>query len=97
MDRSPDSTAWREDAHFEAKAPGITVMPVNVIHTSQAMEVTNRLSDIFAPPRLDFTLAGNCYNNDEYPLPDGSAAPAKDPGVTAHQMYEASSTLGPRP
>jgi hypothetical protein len=71
----PDSTAWREDQHFQVQAPGITVMPVNVIHTSQALDASNRLSDIFAPPRLDFTLAGNCYNNAEYPLPDGSEAP----------------------
>jgi hypothetical protein len=93
----PDSTAWRDDAHFTVQAPGITVMPVNVIHTSQAMDPNgSRLSDIFAPPRIDFTMAGNCYNNDEYPLPDGSKAPSKDPGVTAHQMYEATSTLGPR-
>ena len=92
----PDSTAWRDDAHFTVKAPGITVMPVNVIHTSQAMEASNRLSDIFAPPRLDFSLAGNCYNNDEYPLPEGVTMPVKDTGQTAHATYEAAATLGPQ-
>jgi hypothetical protein len=71
----PDSTAWREDAHFQAKAPGITVMPVNVIHTSQAMDVSNRLVDVFAPPRLDFSLAGNCENNGDYPFPPGIVGP----------------------
>jgi hypothetical protein len=91
----PDSTTWRDDAHFEVKAPGITVMPVNVIHTSQAMEASNRLSDIFAPPRLDFTLAGNCYNNDEYPLPDGVTEKIKDTGQPAHEIYQAAATLGP--
>jgi len=92
----PDSTTWRDDAHFTVKAPGITVMPVNVIHTSQAMEASNRLSDIFAPPRIDFTLAGNCYNNDEYPLPEGVTEKIKDTGQPAHEIYQAEATLGPR-
>jgi hypothetical protein len=70
-------------------------MPVNVIHTSQAVDPNgSRLSDVFAPPRLDFTLAGNCHNNDEYPLPDGVTMPVKDTGQTAHEIYEAASTLG---
>ncbi|HEY7271049.1 MAG TPA: hypothetical protein VH951_14585 [Dehalococcoidia bacterium] len=94
----PDSTAWRDDTHFTVRAPGITVMPVNVVHTSQAVDPNgSRLSDVFAPPRLDFTLAGNCYNNDEYPLPDGSPAPAGGSGQTAHEIYREASTLGRSP
>jgi hypothetical protein len=94
----PDSTTWRDDAHFTVKAPGITVMPVNVIHTSQAMDPNgSRLSDIFSPPRLDFTLAGNCHNNDEYPLPEGVTASIDKHGPDGHAMYTAAATLGPRP
>ena len=33
----PDSTAWRPDERIEVDGPGMTVMPVNVIHTSQGM------------------------------------------------------------
>jgi hypothetical protein len=65
-----DSTVWRDDQRLPVTPPGLTIMPVNVIHTSQGMADRNCLADIFAPPRLDFSLAGYVYNADEYPMPE---------------------------
>jgi hypothetical protein len=76
----PDSTAWRPDERVEVDGPGMTVMPVNVIHTSQGMSEFNCLADVFAPPRLDFSLAGYVYNAAEYPMPEGSEALAASMG-----------------
>jgi hypothetical protein len=72
-----DSTAWRDDQRLPVRPPGLTIMPVNVIHTSQGMAERNCLADIFAPPRLDFSLAGYVYNADEYPMPEVSLQPAQ--------------------
>jgi hypothetical protein len=72
-----DSTAWRDDQRLPVTPPGLTIMPVNVIHTSQGMAERNCLADIFAPPRLDFSLAGYVYNADEYPMPEVSLQPAQ--------------------
>jgi hypothetical protein len=71
-----DSTAWREDQRISVTPPGLTIMPVRVIHTSQGMADRNCLADVFAPPRLDFSLAGYVYNADEYPMPPVSAKQA---------------------
>jgi hypothetical protein len=76
----PDSTAWRPDERIEVDGPGMTVMPVNVIHTSQGTAEFNCLADVFAPPRLDFSLAGYVYNAAEYPMPKGSEALAASMG-----------------
>jgi hypothetical protein len=64
-----DYTSWRDDQRVPIEAPGLTIMPVQVIHTSQGMADRNSLADVFAPPRLDFSLAGYVYNADEYPMP----------------------------
>jgi hypothetical protein len=72
-----DSTAWRADQRLPVTPPGLTIMPVNVIHTSQGMADRNCLADLFAPPRLDFSLAGYVYNADDYPMPDVSLQPAQ--------------------
>lgn len=64
-----DFTAWREDQRLPVEPPGLTIMPVRVIHTSQGTAERNCLADIFAPPRVDFSLAGYVYNADEYPMP----------------------------
>jgi hypothetical protein len=69
-----DSTTWRPDQRMEITPPGLTIMPVKVIHTSQGMEEWNCLADVFAPPRVDFSLAGYVYNADEYPMSELSAA-----------------------
>ena len=64
-----DYTSWREDQRVPIEAPGLTIMPVQVIHTSQGMADRNCLADVFAPPRLDFSVAGYVYNAAEYPMP----------------------------
>lgn len=67
----PDSTAWREDEHVELRSPSLMVVPPPVIHTSQNIgSETGWLVDIFAPPRVDFSLRpGVVCNADDYPMP----------------------------
>ena len=64
---------WREDEHAAVGAPSVTVIPARVVHTSEAQPPGpegNRMADIFAPPRLDFSLQeGWVRNADEYPMP----------------------------
>jgi hypothetical protein len=68
-----DKSSWREDEHVQIGAPSVTMIPARVIHTSAAQAPGpegNRMADIFAPPRLDFSLKeGLVRNADEYPLP----------------------------
>jgi hypothetical protein len=68
---------WREDEHVQVGAPSATMIPARVIHTSEAQQPGpegNRMADIFAPPRLDFSLQkGWVKNSDEYPLPEDAA------------------------
>ncbi len=47
-----------------------------MIHSSESLHKTgNRMADIFAPPRLDFSLLeGWIQNADEYPLPEEATA-----------------------
>ena len=68
-----NSTTWMEDDHFELDTPSITIMPPPALHTSVAMAEANSLIDIFAPPRMDFSLGGMVYagNAEEYPMPEG--------------------------
>ena len=72
-----DYTAWRDDQRLPVTPPGLTIMPVQVIHTSQGTAERNCLADVFAPPRLDFSLAGYVYNANEYPMPEDAAVAAK--------------------
>ena len=64
---------WHEDEHVAVGAPSATLIPARVIHTSEAREPGpegNRMADIFAPPRLDFSLQESWVkNSDEYPMP----------------------------
>jgi len=66
---------WREDEHVRVGAPSVTMIPARVIHTSEAQQPGpdgNRMADIFAPPRLDFSLQKQWVkNSEEYPLPPG--------------------------
>jgi hypothetical protein len=70
---SVNKTDWREDEHVLVGAPSATMIPARVIHTSEAQRPGpegNRMADIFAPPRLDFSLRKTWVkNSDEYPLP----------------------------
>ena len=69
-----DSTQWLEDDHIEIDTPSITIMPPPALHTSVALAERNSLIDIFAPPRLDFSLGEmvNADNAADYPLPAGA-------------------------
>jgi hypothetical protein len=68
-----DSTTWMEDDHIDIDTPSITIMPPPALHTSVGMGERNSLVDIFAPPRMDFSLGGmvNADNAADYPMPEG--------------------------
>src|SRR5690606_41455837 len=73
---SSNKHEWRADEHIEIGSPSVTIIPARVIHTSEAQAPGpkgNRMADIFAPPRLDFSLKeGLVRNADEYPIPEES-------------------------
>lgn len=66
-----DLAQWREDDAVEMASPSVLVIPPQVIHTSRNVGPdAGRLIDIFAPPRVDFSLReGVVVNADEYPMP----------------------------
>ncbi len=66
-----DMAQWREDEAVEMASPSILIIPPHVIHTSRNVGTDpGRLIDIFAPPRLDFSLRqGLVANAEEYPMP----------------------------
>jgi len=65
-----DSSAWLDDEHRVVGSPSVTVIPPPAVHTSQSIgEHLNQLIDIFAPPRVDFSLAGRVTNELDYPMP----------------------------
>jgi hypothetical protein len=68
---APDSSTWRDDDHHHTKAPAVVVIPPPLIHTSQSVgNMRHWLIDVFAPPRLDFSMRpGWVLNAGEYPMP----------------------------
>jgi hypothetical protein len=66
-----DMNKWHEDEHAAVDSPSVTVIPAQVIHTSTWHSPDeSQLVDIFAPPRVDFSLKpGWVLNEDEYPMP----------------------------
>ena len=66
----PDMTLWRDDEAGEMGSPSLLVVPPKAIHTSRNTgNEPGVLIDIFAPPRMDFSLKGVVCNADEYPMP----------------------------
>ncbi|TQL69424.1 hypothetical protein FB381_3329 [Nocardioides albertanoniae] len=63
---------WREDEHVVCGSPSVAVIPPPLVHTSQAIGPgSNRLIDVFCPPRVDFSLMpGRVLNETTYPMPD---------------------------
>jgi len=68
---SPDMADWREDQHIDLQSPSMLVITPTTIHTSRNCgEEPGWLIDVFAPPRVDFSLReGLVANAAEYPLP----------------------------
>lgn len=67
-----DMADWKDDVTYRVGAPSALVIPPPVIHTSRACGAgTNRLIDVFCPPRSDFSAKpGWVLNAADYPLPD---------------------------
>ncbi|MEU3271110.1 hypothetical protein ABZ639_09690 [Saccharomonospora sp. NPDC006951] len=72
-----DRRTWRPDEHLTIGGPSLTIIPPPLIHTSEAVgEGENRMLDIFAGPRADFSARpGWVLNADDYPAP-ASGEPA---------------------
>lgn len=73
-----DKNDWRKDEYPVVGSPSVTFIPARVIHSSESMAPPpegNRMADVFAPPRLDFSLQdGWVQNADEYPMPENLEA-----------------------
>lgn len=66
-----DQKDWHEDVHAVVDSPSITVIPPPVVHTSVCQSDRNQLIDIFAPPRMDFSMRdGWVLNESDYPIPE---------------------------
>ena len=64
---SQNANDWREDIHLEAGAQTLTVIPVEMIHTTEGVGPGKHLLiDIFAPARADFIAKGWMSNGNDY-------------------------------
>lgn len=66
-----DRLQWRDDEHVLSTAPSIAIIPPPLIHTSEAIGMgSNKMLDIFAGPRIDFSAReGWVLNAEDYPAP----------------------------
>lgn len=62
---------WREDEHITLESPSICIITPRVVHTSRNLPgEPGYLIDVFAPPRMDFSLRDKLvFNHAEYPVP----------------------------
>lgn len=70
-----DRTRWMPDEHQEIGGPSVTIIPPPLVHTSEAVgQGENRMFDIFAGPRADFSARpGWVLNAVDYPAPGDGA------------------------
>ena len=80
-----DSTRWEPDQHLATASPSAAIIPPPAVHTTQDVgEGEAWLIDVFAPPRIDFSLKpGFVLNEADYPLPSDIAL---DPDKTGGAM-----------
>ncbi|MEU6646928.1 hypothetical protein ABZ863_30935 [Saccharomonospora sp. NPDC046836] len=68
-----DRRMWRADEHVTIGGPSLAIIPPPLVHTSEAIGAgENRMVDIFAGPRADFSgRPGWVLNAADYPAPAG--------------------------
>ncbi|BBG02993.1 MULTISPECIES: hypothetical protein [Pseudonocardia] len=68
-----DRRHWRDDEHRTIGSPSLAIIPPPLVHTTEAVgDGENRLIDIFAGPREDFSARpGWVLNAEDYPAPGG--------------------------
>lgn len=66
-----DRLQWRADEHVTSSAPSLAIIPPPLVHTSEAAgDDANKMLDIFAGPRADFSArSGWVLNAEDYPAP----------------------------
>lgn len=72
-----DRRRWSEDEHVTIGGPSLAIIPPPLIHTSEAIgQGENRMVDIFAGPRADFSARpGWVLNAGDYPAPATAGEP----------------------
>jgi len=75
-----NANLWLDDAHLQAPARSLTMIPPPLIHTTEGLgEDRHVLIDVFAPVRRDFFTAGWISNGAFYAPPENNDAdPSKE-------------------
>ncbi|HEX5933474.1 MAG TPA: hypothetical protein VFY63_04850 [Pseudorhizobium sp.] len=63
---------WFPDEHTEVASPSVAIIPPPLLHTTRNASADGAiLVDVFAPPRVDFSLKpGFVLNANDYPVPN---------------------------
>lgn len=62
-----DAGEWRDDAHINASAQTMLIIPPELIHTTEGVgQGRHILIDVFAPARADFIAKGWVHNLQDY-------------------------------